>query len=75
MQRHKSKRGWGGVGRGRTVKQNNFIQKEVGRWGAVVKSKKKRGTNRRSWVGHYTGIDGFLSDLVTNTGCDLGQII
>lgn len=37
--------------------------------------KKKKGTNRRSWVGHYIGIDGFLSDLVTNTGCDLGQII
>jgi len=42
--------------------------------GAVMKSKKKRG-NRSSWVGHHIGTEGFLSDLVTNTGCDLGQII
>ncbi|XP_040483580.1 uncharacterized protein LOC103676991 isoform X1 [Ursus maritimus] len=67
----KAKRRWG-----RTIKQNNFIQKSGGEdRGAVVKSKKKKGSNKSSWVGHHIGTEGFLSDLVTNIGCDLGQII
>lgn len=48
--------------------------KEEGSKGAVVKSE-KRDSNRCSWVGHYTGTDGFLFDLVVNTGRDLEQII
>lgn len=48
--------------------------KKGGSRGAVVKWKIMV-VNRCSWVGHYIGTDGFLSDLVTNIGCDLEQII
>lgn len=45
--------------------------------GAVEKSEKKKNNsgNRCSWIVHYIGTDGFLSDLVTNIGRELGPII
>lgn len=63
-----------GGGEGPLDKTTSFKSEGRGEWGCSCEIKKK-GSNRCSWVGHYVGTDGFLSDLVTNIRCDLEQII